>query len=204
MVNTYETKSLEFNLKFPGPESVEEYDRMGGKAGVCLEDAVYSTLYHHTLDEWRDTFAKKVEELTGVKRLVNEEATAKAKERAKDGAKVKDVLESEKVYIARVTATMSDEDKATLQALAQEIANSTPIDPSPSKRQGGISKEYKAKAESLLTLDAAALDARISSWTEKFPNIDVTDIERGEDGKPTVDALARKIKEIADSQRDEL
>lgn len=204
MAIVYETNSLGFKLKFDGPQTVEDYDRIGGKVGVCLEDAAYSTLFHHTLDEWRDAFAKKVEEMTGVKRLVNDEATANAKKKSKTPDKVKDVLETEKVYLNRVTANMSDEDKAALATLAQEVADTTPIDPSPSKRQGGIPKDCRVKAESLLTLPPDALEAKITQWGEAYATVDVTSIERGEDGRPTVDGLARMVKEILDAKRNEL
>lgn len=192
----YTTRSIGFPLVFNGPDTVEDYDRAAGKVGSCLQDAVENTIYRGTLPEWQDAFAKKVAELTGTTRGVNAEATAAAKARSKTPEKVKDVLETVTTYVNRATANMSDEDKTALAKLAQEVADSVMVDPSPSKRQAGVPKEYKAKAESLLTLPTDQLEAKITAWGEKYDSVDVSNLERDEAGKPTVDSLGRLVGQV--------
>lgn len=192
----YTTRSIGFPLTFNGPDTVEDYDRAAGKTGSCLSDAVENTIYRGTLPEWQDAFAKKVAELTGTTRGVNADATEAARKRSKTPDKVKDILETVTTYVNRVTADMSEEDKKSLAALAQEVADGVVVDPSPSKRQAGVPKEYKAKAESLLTLPTDQLEAKITAWGEKYDSIDVSNLERDEAGKPTVDSLGRLVGQV--------
>jgi hypothetical protein len=192
---TYETNSIGFPLKFSGPDSVEAYDQKGGKQGLCLEDAIDNTIYRSTLPEWQDKFAPIVEQLTGVKRSVNEEATAAARARSKTPDKVKDVLETVPRYVKRAMANLSDEDKAALATEAQKVADGIEVDPSPSKRQGGLRKDLREKAESLLTLPVDQLESKITGYLEEIPGYD---LERDSDNenKPQVESLARLVGEI--------
>lgn len=187
----YETNSIGFPLTFNGPDTVEDYDRAAGKVGTCLEDAVENTIYRSTLPEWQTAFAPEVESLTGVKREVNAAATAAAKARSEKPDSVKDIMETIPRYVKRATAGRSDEDKTALAATAQRIADGITIDPSPSKRAAGIGKEYRAKADSLLTLPTDQLEEKI---TKMLNAVEGFDLERGEDNKPTTESLALLIK----------
>lgn len=203
-MGNYKTNSIGFELTFKGPDSVEAYDQAAGKVGVCLEDAVDNTIYRSTLPEWQAAFAPKVEALTGVKREVNAEATEAAKKRSKTPDTVKNVMETVPRYVKRAIAGMNDADKAVLAKVAQEVADGISIDPSPSKRAAAIPKEYRDKAESLLTLDDNALEAKITGWGEKYPNIDVTSIERGDDGRPTSNSLAQVVRQVIEAKMTEV
>jgi len=196
----YETNSLGFPLEFNGPDSVEDYDRAAGKVGSCLEDAVENTIYRSTLPEFQDAFSKKVEEMTGQKRQVNTEATANTKARSKTPDKVKDIFETIRVFVNRATAGMSDADKTALGQIAQEVASGITVDPSPSKRQGGLRKDLKSKAESLLTLPDDQLEAKITSYL----NYVEYDLDRDEANKPTVESLGRLIGLVLEKKMSEL
>jgi hypothetical protein len=197
----YETTSLGYDLKFRGPKTEEDYDRAAGKVGACLEDAIDNTIYRGTLPEWQEPFAKRIEELTGQKRQVNQEATDAAKKRSKNPEKVKDVMETVRVFHNRVTAGMSDEDKKALAAIAQEVADGITVDPSPSKRQGGLRKDLKSKAESLLTLPTDQLEAKVTSYLDY---IEGYELDRDEANKPTVESLGRLIGQVLEKKMSEL
>jgi hypothetical protein len=197
----YETNSLGFPLTFDGPDTVEDYDRAAGKTGSCLEDAVENTIYRSTLPEWQDAFAKQVEQLTGQTRQVNAEATAAAKSRSKNPDKVKDIMETVRVFVNRATAGMSDADKAALAKTAQETADGIVVDPAPSKRQGGLRKDLKAKAESLLTLPTDQLESKITGYLDQ---IEGYDLERDEANKPTVESLGRLIGQVLEKMLQEV
>lgn len=197
----YETNSLGFPLTFNGPDSVEDYDRAAGKVGSCLEDAVENTIYRSTLPEFQDAFAKKVEALTGQSRQVNTEATAAAKARSKNPEKVKDIYETVRVFVNRATAGMSDEDKKALGQTAQEVADGISVDPSPSKRQGGLRKDLKSKAESLLTLPPDQLESKVTTYLDY---IEGYDLDRDDQNKPTVESLGRLIGMVLEKKMSEL
>lgn len=193
---TFETSSMGHPLKFKGPSTVEDYDRKGGKVGLCLEDACDTTLYRSTLPEWQEEFGTKVLVPMFGERQVNQAATDAARARSKTPDKVKDVYETWTRYHSRVTAGMSDKDKAVLSAEAQKIADSIEIDPSPSKRQTGPNKAFLAKADSWLTLDSNSLEAKITAALTAVPEFD---LERDvDDGKPERASLARLIEKYVD------
>jgi len=187
---SYDTNSLGYKLSFEGPKTVEEYDSKSGKTGACLEDACDNTIYRGTLPEWQDAWAKKLEELTGQKRNVDQAATDRAKARSKEPGKVKDILEKVKAYDARVTAGKSEEEMKTFQAEAQKVADGITVDPSPSKRAKGPGKELLGKADSLLTLPDDQLQVKIDKFLSKVEGFE---LEEDENGKPERSSLAKLI-----------
>jgi hypothetical protein len=191
----YETNSLGYKLSFNGPKSVEDYDQKAGRVGACLEDACDNTIYRGTLPEWQDAFAAAVEEKLKVKRGVDNTATERAKSRAKDPSKIQDVPEKVKAFIQRVTAGMSEQEKGELTVLAQSIANNIVVDPSPSKRARGPGKDLLAKADSLLTLPADQLQAKIDKYLSKVEGFE---LETDEADKPERNSLARLIGQYLD------
>ena len=186
----YDTNSLGYKLSFEGPKTVEEYDQKAGRVGACLEDACDNTIYRSTLPEWQDEFAKKVEELTGQTRGTDAAATERAKSRAKDPSKINDVPEKVKAFVQRVTAGMSETDKNALTKLAQDVANTITVDPSPSKRARGPGKDLLAKADSLLTLPEDQLQTKIDKYLERVEGFE---LETDENDKPERNSLARLI-----------
>lgn len=190
----YDTNSLGYKLQFQGPATVEEYDRAAGRQNACLEDAIDNTIYRGTLPEWQDAFAKRVPEvIEGATRAVNAEATAAAKARSKNPDKVQNIMETVKRFVQRVTANATAEQKGRLAQIAQEEASKIVIDPSPSKRAAGIEKGYKEKAQSLLILDDAELDAKVQKMLDLVGDYTLErDAENG--NKPTEESLARLVK----------
>lgn len=191
---TYETNTLGYKIKLNGPGSVEEYDKKGGKDGLCLEDAVDNTIYRSTLPDVQDKFGEYLESMFG-KRQVNVEATEAAKKRSKTPDKVKDTLETWTRFHNRVTAGLDDAAKAELQTKIQEIADGIEVDPSPSKRRGGLRKDLREKAESLLTLPVDQLETKITGYLEEIPGYDLERDSENEN-KPQVESLARLVGEI--------
>jgi hypothetical protein len=198
----YKTSSCGYDLEFKGPESVDEYDQKAGKVGATLNDAVRGLIAWDTLPEWMEAWAKKLAELTGITRGVDDAATAKAKARAKTPDSVKPVPEKAKGYSDRVTAAVKAGQGANgvtyeqLQAAAQEVANSITIDPAPSQRTGQPKKDLLEKADNILTRDPDAIEASVT----KFLDAVSYDLEREADGKPNRESLARLVGKYLDWQ----
>jgi hypothetical protein len=192
----YKTSSMSYPLVFKGPGSVEDYDRAGEKVGTCLEDAVRGTIAWSTLPEWQDKFGTEVLIPRFGERNVNQTATEAAKARSKTPEKVADIMETWTRYNARVTAQLSKEEKAALGIEAQRIADTITVDPSPSKRQAGPKKMFLDKADSWLTLDDNALEAKIGPALNAVPDFD---LERDDNGKPERSSLARLIERYVDT-----
>lgn len=192
------------NLNFPGHATAEDFDREAGKVGECVDEADSSVAYRSTLPEFHEKFTPILEKMSGLTRGVNQTATDKAKSRAKDPSKIKDIPASFIDFANQVKATLNkdmednkDSDKWKLiDQAARECAATVKIDASPSSRQAGVPKEYKAKAESLLTLPTDQLEAKITAWGEKYDSIDVSNLERDEAGKPTVESLGRLVGQV--------
>ena len=189
----YKTGSMGFKLTFQGPDSVEDYDRIAGKAGACLEDACDNTIYRGTLPEFQEEFAKRVEAFTGVTRNENTEATEKARARSKTPDKVKPIMETVARYVKRATAGMEKERMEELQRIAQEVADTIKVDPSPSKRQGAIPKDLLLKADSVLELDEDEREAKITRWIEMVGEYEVA---RDDSNVPTRESLAMLAGEV--------
>lgn len=189
----YETSTMGFDVKFNGPDTVEDYDRAAGKVGSCLADACENTIYRSTLPELQSKLVDKIEALTGAKREVNQTATDAAKGRAKDPSKVKDILETVPKFVKRAIAGMSDADKAALQQEIQTIADGITVDPSPSKRQRGPAKDLLAKADQTLTLPEDEREAKITKW---LGLVEGFELEREEDNTPNRESLALLVGEV--------
>lgn len=207
-MKSYTTSSCGIPLKFNGPESVEEYDKLAGKAGAIVEDAATAVIAWSTLPEWQEAFVKKLIDVTGSTRLVDEAATKKAKERAEDASKVKDVLEKETAYIKRAQATLKAgtpltgvADIAAFNALAQEVADGIAIDPAPSKKSGKPKKDLLEKAQQILARDVDAREAKITEFLNSVPGFD---LERTAEGVPSEESLARLIGKFLDARLNDL
>ena len=193
MGKTYDTSSVGYDLVFNGPATAEEYDKAAGRVNASVEDAVSNTIYRATLPKWQKAFVEVLTALTGVKREVDAIATAKAVARAKDGAKTEDVLEKATKYIERASSIYAGDDKdklAELATAAQSCADSIPVDPSASVRQGGINKGWLAKAEDILGRDEDAQEATIAKLLSVVPDYV---LDRDEDGKAEKTSLARLV-----------
>ena len=184
------------DLGFPGHDSPEDFDREAGEVGACVEEGDTSIAYRSTLPEFHEAFTKQMEELSGIKRGVNTEATEKAKARAKDGSKVKDVPESFITWANKVKAQLSDADWKAIDAAARECAAGIKIDASPSKRMAGPDKSLLAKADSLLQLPPDQLSAKTDKYLGAIEGYDLATDEAT--GKPDRVSLARLIGKYVD------
>jgi hypothetical protein len=179
------------DLPFPGHENAEEFDREAGEQGACVEEADASVAYRSTLPEFHKAFTPTMEQLTGIKRGINEEATAKAKARSKSPDKVEPVQESFITWSNRVKAQVSESDWNALDAEARKVSAVTKIDASPSKRMAGPGKDLLAKADSLLTLPIEQLTAKTDLYLSKVEGFDLVTDEAT--GKPERTSLARLV-----------
>jgi hypothetical protein len=184
------------DLAFQGHDSAEDFDREAGVVGACVEEGDTSIAYRSTLPEFHKAFTPQMEQLSSVKRGVNAEATARAKSRAKDPSKVVDVPESFITYANRVKAGLSDADFKALDAAARALAATIKIDASPSKRVAGPGKDLLAKADSLLTLPADQLQAKVDKYLSVAEGFDLETDETT--GKPERTSLARLVGKYLD------
>lgn len=192
MGKSYDTSSVGYDLVFNGPSTAEEYDKAAGRVNASVEDAVSNTIYRATLPKWQKAFVEVLEKVTGITRVVDAVATAKAVARSKDG-KAENVLEKVTKYIERASSIYAGDDKdklAELAKLAQETADSIPVDPSASIRQGGINKGWLAKAEDILGRDEDAQEATIAKLLGVVPDYV---LDRDDDGKAEKNSLARLV-----------
>ena len=199
----YKTSSIGFDLSFEGPATVEDYNlkagaRLSGLPAV-LEDAVGAEIAWGTLPEWQSAFANAISKQDGsFTREINADATAKAKAAAKsDSAKASAVVyETVSKSVKRYLAGKSEDDRSLLAALAQEVADSISIDPSPSKRSGKIKGDLVAKADSILSLTDDEIEAKVEKLLSVVPNYELV---REENGLPNRDSLARMIGAYSDA-----
>lgn len=193
------------NLSFIGHATAEDYDREAGEVGACVEDADASVLYRSTLNpEFHDKFTPILEQMSGMTRGINTDATAKAKARAKTpeaAAKVKDVQASFVDFANSVKATVPTEVWSEIDAKAHEVASQMRIDASPSQRVGAVSAENKARAQSWI--DSGNAESKITQYAEEY-SLDVSGIERDDNGRPTVDSLGRFIKSVMSEKMKEI
>ena len=158
----YSTNSCSYKLNFNGPDTVEEYDKRAG-TGQCLEDAVSNTIYRGTLPEWQEEFAAFLEKETGIKRGIDEDATAKLKGRAKNPDNVNPQPEKFRVYNARVKGTWvngDDKKELQLQSWAQQVADKILVDPAPSVRQTAATKGNCSYAAPVQVRSSPSPDSR--------------------------------------------
>lgn len=194
MTKQYEMSTNGYDLKVKGPSTVEEYDQKAGSSGQCLLDAIDNTIYRSTSPSWQAAFADALASTTGITRGVDEEATAKAKSRSKDGTAA-DVPEKFRLYNLRVRAAVEagsvpGVSVADLNVLAQSVADNVEIDPSPRTREGTLPKNILAKCDEILGLDPDAREAKI---TKLVNGVGSFDLVRDEDGTPNRTSLGRLI-----------
>lgn len=190
------------NLVVHGYGSVEDFDKDAGTTGACLEFANTNLLYRGGTDEIQEKLVPEIEAISGIKRAVDEEKTAKAQSRVKDPAtKVKPIYEKFLKYSNSVKAAVSPEVWATIEVKAKEIALSTPLDASPSHRQAPINKSITEKAVAINALDEGTREAKISKLLGVVPEFD---LERDSAGVPEVPSLAKLIQTYFEKLKSEL
>jgi hypothetical protein len=184
------------NLAFIGHDTADSFDKEAGKIGACVEEADASLAYRSTLPDFHDKFTPRLEELSGVKRGVNQEQTDKLKARAKDPSKVNDVPESFITFANRAKTSVSEDVWKKIDEEARALAKTIKCDASPAARERGPKKMFLDKADSWLTLDDNALEAKIGPALNAVPDFD---LERDDNGKPERSSLARLIERYVDT-----
>jgi hypothetical protein len=179
------------DLPFQGHEDAAAFDTEAGEQGACVEEADASIAYRSTLPEFHKAFTPTIESMSGVKRGVNADATAKAKARSKTPEKVDDVPESFITYANKVKAQVGDEEFKKIDAAARELSASMKIDSSPGKRQAGPGKDLLTKADSLLTLPADQLQTKVDKYLGAVEGFELQTDETT--GKPDRASLARLV-----------
>ncbi len=203
MSKLYSFRTQGYSLQAYGPDSVEEYDKVAGGPGKCLEDAVDNEIFRGTIPAFWKAAIPKVAELTGIALGTDEKATEKARQRAKTpeaAAAVKNVDEKFSSYITRVEASLGDDKDAhkELEELLKSVALETAIDPSPSNRERGPGKDYLDKADKVLALSDDQIEEKVSKWTA-IAGWSEADLSRDENGKPERESLAKLAKATADA-----
>ena len=133
-VVTYDSGGHKFNISVP--ESVEEYDALAKKQGACLEAAIDHEVYHGTLGDIRDGFAKAV----GEHYNITQREIGTGVFEGEGDAKV-EVTKTEKndVYLARVAAEKGLTGDAPFQHIADMLsaggAKEVKFDPSVRERK---------------------------------------------------------------------
>lgn len=105
----YEFDSVELKGKINVPSTAEEYDKLAGREGACVDAAVDYTVFHKLLTAFRDDMAEAIEKKYNIK------------PKTKKDEKGKDVLDEKPgVFIARVAAELGVELSEEFQPLADE------------------------------------------------------------------------------------
>ena len=160
------------------PESVEEFDQLAGRQGACLDSAVSNAVFRGHLNKARAAIVTALIEATGIARDVI----------GKDGDK--DVLESEKDYVDRVTKGEGKTINDYADVVAKAVDSLGPIDLT-GARSGGPTKEYLAAADAVIEgikAGKTTTDSVISKLVAA--NASISEIAVDEEGLPDRDALA--------------
>lgn len=185
------------NLVSKGPGSVEVFDAQAGEPGACLNGAIKDTIFRSHIPQFWKALLPKVEKEFGLERRVDEDATAKAKAKAKNPEGVQSVKEGWNSYMKRLVASLKDDTSAIakLNTMAAETALELEISVAPAQRGGPkIAAQFFKMADSVLALDPDSRDARIA---EKLGDVD---LDRDADGTPDRDKLAAAIADWASKQ----
>lgn len=184
------------NLSSPGPATVEEFDAAAGQ-GAALAYAMAEAIYRGHLPTLQDKILPIYKDILGKEPLVDETKTKAARERAKEGAKVADVKENIVPFLTREYELASADDKVALDKAVRDLAAATFIDVSEKVREArGPGKQVLEAATAKLTQSVDEIEKTVSTILAKCPN---QQIDRDEDGKPTVESLAFAIKAFKDA-----
>jgi hypothetical protein len=200
-------KFIEYNtgpfkgLKFIGHDDAEAYDAQANEVGACVLAADLNDWWRSGLPRLHDECIKILEKLSGVSRNVDPVATAKAKERAADSAKIEEVLEKFVPYANRVKASVEESVWTAIDAAVRTLSATIAADSSPTARAKGPDKGSVAKAQSILTRDDEGIEAAVEKLFSLVPDFNLV---RDDDGKPDETSLARLIDAWTEARRTEL
>jgi hypothetical protein len=148
--------SFGYDLNYSVPATPEEFDQLAKQQGACVKEANNNVIYRSTLADFRSSFCERLEKDTGIERktkVVKPEQRNEAGEITQEEVVAWD--ETEKNYFNRVIASLvssgaaptPEAAAASLAAVAQEIIDSIPFDPSATERTSGPKKTPKTYVE---------------------------------------------------------
>lgn len=140
------------------PSTAEEFDKLAGRTGACLDEATMNVVYRVWNHKFRAALVKALEEKTGIERAYTEEGEG--------DKKTKKYTETEKVYVNRLLVNGAITD-VELNSLGQTIAKDLPFDPSPSER----SKKLPKEVENLVAQLLGAIEAGQSTADRVMENV---------------------------------
>lgn len=167
-------ETLGFKLNLQVPESVDEFDRLAGKSGACLDEATLNVIYRGWNAEFRRTFVDQMAKLhPDIRRAVVGKGPKTKKN--PEGA---DVFESEAKYVERLIAGGVTRDE--MFPIAVDVAGKIAFDPKAAERSTKVGKEYLELADGVI----AKGDEAINRAVEKLLSLNPTfgDVERYEEG----------------------
>jgi len=208
-------KTLGYEISVLVPSTVEQYDKLAGRSGSCLESAVMNVIYRSVLAEFRDTFTEKLAAATGIeRRTVDTGKKRKVKTENADGSiteteeaiLVWDDTDSEAQFTKRVIATLmsrngtsEEETYASFQELASSVAAGILFNPAErvaaSAGPKKIAKQYLDAATAIIAKGAAeAVAAKLSALLNRAVASDLNSLAAA-----ISDDQRRKAKELANS-----
>lgn len=135
-------RTLGLNIMISVPESVEEFNKLAGNPDQCLNDAIKNVAYRQAYPEFRKGLCEAVEKETGL---------ARKTKTVGEGESAKEVIsEKEAVYIARALSEVEGFTEEKLQAVANDVAKSITLDPTPTERKKKAPKEIVNNAKGVL------------------------------------------------------
>lgn len=173
-----EYSTLGLNFFITEPATPDEFDKLAGKVGACVEDANSNVNYRSTFPGVRAALCEELEALTGEPRKTRDKKNAKGEVVTdKDGKPVQTPAETEKAYYNRLLAgnyevadrapLEESEAQAVLTKLQQDRPELFVMDPTPAERSKKAPKEIESAADSLL----ARVEAGETTGDKIFSNI---------------------------------
>lgn len=157
--NTY--NCLYGTVKINVPDSVEDFDTLGGKIGLALETAIKYVVYHKTLGEVREDIVEACVKAFDVARLEIDTG----RKRKADGSAIL-VDEDADAYVKRLFAEKGWDVEAPPKEYLELVANlEITFDPSAKER------ERKAKVLAKMYLEAAKriiANGNQAKWASEF------------------------------------
>ena len=137
----YMNNTLDLTFPVTVPKTASAFDRMAGRTGACVEEAVRNVIYRGVNHDFRAALCERLEAETGEPRKSHEEGEGEKKRTVYD--------ETEKQYKARLIVEGHTDDEQC-QLFANEIGKTIVFDPSPSSRSKKAPKEIENAADNLL------------------------------------------------------
>lgn len=193
-------------LGYIGPD---DFDKDAGQINAMRDEANKNLLYRGGSDAIDAKAKAKIVQLSGVQYGTNDKQTSKKQEAENTAAAkasrtpktVTPVPETFVDYLTKVKATVAADVWTSIEEYYREVALATPLDASPSARQGAPSKANVEKAEQILTRDDAAVESVVTTMLATATSFDLM---RDATGRPDATSLARLIGTFMNIKEQEL